>query len=143
MGLTTDCNENDVPDRCDIAHGIGSDCDENGLLDSCDNRARRACDNDENGVLDHCYVLYVNELAVGEAGFLSWDTACPGLQQALLKVAEDPEAFTAIWVAAGTYRPGSADDSPAATFRLPGRVALYGGFQGNKRCIEQRDLTPL
>ena len=33
---TNDCNDNDIPDDCDIANGTAFDCNGNGLLDSCD-----------------------------------------------------------------------------------------------------------
>ena len=48
-----DCNENGVPDSCDIAGGYSEDCDGNGVPDECD-IAGGADDYDGNGVLDAC-----------------------------------------------------------------------------------------
>ena len=48
-----DCNENGVPDTCDIASGYSEDCDGNGVPDECD-IAGGGDDYDGNGVLDAC-----------------------------------------------------------------------------------------
>ncbi len=47
-GLLTDCNENLVPDRCDIAGGTSLDCNDNDVPDECET------DCNENGVPDDC-----------------------------------------------------------------------------------------
>ncbi len=66
-----DCNQNGVPDACDISGGGSSDCDGNGLPDECDpdgdrDRVPNACDNcpttynpwqedfDQDGLGDAC-----------------------------------------------------------------------------------------
>ena len=54
-----------------------------------------------------------------------------------------------IWIAAGTYTPGSADDSDAATderaatFTIPTGVKLYGGFAGDEAADFNPATTPL
>ena len=63
----TDCNNNGIPDDCDIACGTSSDCNANGIPDSCDiagpsedcNRNGipdecECCDSEPDGVLDEC-----------------------------------------------------------------------------------------
>ncbi|MEM7233628.1 MAG: FG-GAP-like repeat-containing protein [Planctomycetota bacterium] len=50
---STDCNENGVPDECDIARGTAFDCDGSGIPDSCENPASRF-DCNENAVPDSC-----------------------------------------------------------------------------------------
>jgi len=55
--LEADCDDNGVPDSCDLALGGGSDCDQNGVLDRCDLEAGTAQDCDDNGILDSCDVL--------------------------------------------------------------------------------------
>lgn len=49
-----DCNENDVPDVCDIADGTSQDCNENGLPDECEPYE----DCNENSVQDICDLAY-------------------------------------------------------------------------------------
>jgi len=51
-GGADDCNDNAIPDVCDIAGGA-DDCDGNGVLDSCD-LAAGGLDCQSNGVLDAC-----------------------------------------------------------------------------------------
>jgi hypothetical protein len=36
VGVSQDCNENGIPDECDIADGTSLDCDGNGVLDECE-----------------------------------------------------------------------------------------------------------
>jgi uncharacterized membrane protein len=54
-GLTgDDCNENGIPDECDIADGTSEDCNENGIPDECDIADGTSQDDDGNGVPDEC-----------------------------------------------------------------------------------------
>ncbi|MCH7994976.1 MAG: hypothetical protein IIB57_11115 [Planctomycetes bacterium] len=105
---TTDCNQNNLPDDCDIAAATSVDCDENGMPDECepdcnDNGVVDACDLssetsfdcNENDVLDDC------ELAAGEA------TDCDN--NTTLDVCELPFTFTAEFGPFGptwAYQPG-------------------------------------
>lgn len=66
-----DCNQNNVPDECDIASATSADCNENGIPDECEAGGDQDCNNDgisnlcefylgtatdcdENGVPDDC-----------------------------------------------------------------------------------------
>ena len=53
-GLTTesDCNNNTIPDSCDIANG--GDCNNNGQLDACEIANHTATDCNNNGIPDTC-----------------------------------------------------------------------------------------
>ena len=53
-GLTTesDCNNNTIPDSCEIANG--GDCNNNGLLDACEIANHTATDCNNNGIPDTC-----------------------------------------------------------------------------------------
>jgi hypothetical protein len=51
-GNAGDCNNNGIPDDCDIAAGTADDCDTNGVPDSCE-----FLDCDGNGTHDPCDIL--------------------------------------------------------------------------------------
>ncbi len=60
-GTKTDCNNNCVPDECDLQQCSPEkpgfcDCNENGSLDSCDVLGGVSCDVDEDGRPDECGV---------------------------------------------------------------------------------------
>lgn len=77
-------------------------------------------------------VLYVNANATGTGDGSSWADAYVDLASALTST----HSFTEVWVAAGTYKPGSV--RPAA-FLLPPGVATYGGFAGAETARSQRN----
>lgn len=54
---TNDCNDNLVPDDCDIAHGTSADCDSNGVPDECDIASGLYADCNLNGILDECELV--------------------------------------------------------------------------------------
>ncbi|MCK9462006.1 MAG: DUF1565 domain-containing protein [Proteobacteria bacterium] len=78
-------------------------------------------------------VVYVNG-ADGDDGNTgeSWTSALATVQ-AGLNLAEG--AGCEVWVAAGTYVPGT---TRGATFQLIAGVVLYGGFAGDETALEQR-----
>jgi len=49
-----DCNNNGVPDDCDIDEGTSLDCNANGIPDECDLAERISADCNENTVPDEC-----------------------------------------------------------------------------------------
>ncbi|UCG33990.1 MAG: FG-GAP repeat protein, partial [Phycisphaerales bacterium] len=51
-----DCNENGIPDECDIAERTSEDCQPNGIPDECDIVAGTSLDCNGNGVPDQCDV---------------------------------------------------------------------------------------
>ncbi|MCB9849323.1 MAG: proprotein convertase P-domain-containing protein [Phycisphaerales bacterium] len=59
-GPGADCNENGIPDECDITSGSSSDCDSNGRPDECE---FNDCDN--NGIKDECELLADPSLDLG------------------------------------------------------------------------------
>ena len=61
--------------------------------------------------------------AMGADNGTSWMNAYPDLQMALA----DADPLDEIWIAAGTYKPGTL---PGDTFSIPNLVEVYGGFQG-------------
>lgn len=70
-------------------------------------------------------VVYVNQAAAAGGDGTSWENAFTTLG-AGLAVAEFGDE---IWIAGGTYTPGSA---PSDTFVIPERVILLGGFAGTE-----------
>lgn len=80
-------------------------------------------------------LIYVNQVATGANDGTSWANAYMELRTALAVAGSGDE----IWVAAGTYTPGS---SRSDSFRIPDGVAVYGGFTGNETMLEQRNANP-
>ncbi len=104
-------NQNDIPDS-------GTDSE---FADLC-----------ENPECPDSGVIHVKELGTGCGA--SWDDAMGDLQNALALAAECTPIQ--IWVAQGTYIPGS---EVSDTFQLISGVELYGGFSGTEAKREQRD----
>lgn len=69
----------------------------------------------------------------------SWSNAAGDLA-AVLQVAQPGSQ---IWVAKGTYKPTSGKNRNAS-FTIPSRVKVYGGFSGHETSLEQRqpDVNP-
>lgn len=78
---------------------------------------------------------YVVAGAVPGGDGLSWTTAYDSLATAL----NSAQAGDEIWVAQGTYVPGTARQS---TFMLRSGVAVFGGFTGEETSREQRNPDP-
>jgi len=76
--------------------------------------------------------VFVKASEITDADGTSWDRAYPTLQEAFANV----DAGWEIWVAAGTYTPGTDRED---TFSLQPDVAVYGGFDGSETCREARD----
>jgi photosystem II stability/assembly factor-like uncharacterized protein len=75
--------------------------------------------------------LFVNDDATGANNGSSWADAFNDLQSALA-IAEESDQ---IWVAEGTYLPGS---DPTATFLIDKDLRLYGGFAGTEASLAER-----
>ena len=52
-GVSEDCNNNNIPDECDISSGLSGDCNGNGIPDSCDSSSDNV-DCNGNGIPDGC-----------------------------------------------------------------------------------------
>ncbi len=84
----------------------------------------------------HAKVVYVDAAASGGNDGTGWGNAFTSLQAALAAAAPDDE----VWVAAGTYTPGSPGDT-ASSFHLTNGVSIYGGFAGGETARSQRDVA--
>jgi len=103
VALLSDCNDNGVPDECDLANGV-PDCNTNGLWDPCEAAMGTALDCDSDGLPDECeadcntnQIVDDCELAWGESGPNApsppWDNGQPdgvnGFDNVDLEVADD------------------------------------------------------
>ena len=80
--------------------------------------------------------VYVNHGAAGLNDGSSWANAYTDLQDAL----DNPGAGD-IWIAAGTYLPGSASPDTASRFFIDESISLYGGFDGTETSLAERDIA--
>ncbi|UCD75154.1 MAG: hypothetical protein JSV91_15395 [Phycisphaerales bacterium] len=49
-----DCNNNGIPDECDLDDGVSEDCNGNGIPDECDIAHAFSWDENDNGIPDEC-----------------------------------------------------------------------------------------
>jgi len=77
-------------------------------------------------------IVFVDSKAKGNGDGSSWKNAFTDLGVALEK-----RRGWELWVAAGTYKPGSNSDSVGSTFNLGIGVILHGGFAGNETYLFQ------
>ncbi len=131
-----DCNGNGVPDSCDA-----NDCNGNGVPDDCDLMSGLSADTDSNLIPDECeaVVLFVDSDAVGSNHGTSWSDAYVDLQDALRIASTAGSAVSEVWVASGTYRPGSGSLDPSLSFNIPVGLSIYGGFVGDETDRAERD----
>ncbi|MHC5113180.1 MAG: right-handed parallel beta-helix repeat-containing protein, partial [Planctomycetota bacterium] len=118
-----DCNDNAVADSDDIINGTSADENDNGIPDEC-----------EIGE-----VLYVSAGADGANDGSGWTNAFTDLSVALEESQSPCRAVSQIWVAAGTYVPGSGSNDRLSTFKLYSGVEVYGGFAGGETSLDDRD----
>lgn len=78
---------------------------------------------------------FVKHDAGGNNDGSDWDNAYTDLSVALANTSSG-----AIWVASGTYLPGSGAADSSSTFKIQGNVSLYGGFAGTESSLEDRDI---
>ena len=80
-------------------------------------------------------IIYVKTDANGLDTGTSWANAYTDLQKAIVRI--NAGCGSEIWVARGTYKPGT---QPTSTFLIPEDVAMYGGFAGRETSIDQRHI---
>jgi len=122
-----DCNENGVPDHCDV------DCEADGCDTACGG-GQCPCtktDTNDNQIPDGCEILqrlYVDEESTCSSNCgSSWATAYSNLQIAI----DDGHDGTEVWVKEGSYDP----------IELTYDVIIYGGFAGAETKASQSDPT--
>ncbi len=84
-------------------------------------------------------VYYVKADATGNGSGTSWANAMTSLSTALATVPAG--SGDEVWIAAGTYRPETAGlaDPREATFAIPSKAGVYGGFAGTETARSQRN----
>ncbi|MCA9291559.1 MAG: hypothetical protein KDA25_10550, partial [Phycisphaerales bacterium] len=58
--VSLDCNQNGVPDECDIANGIIPDCNDNGVADACEVNDGLVEDCNGNEIPDECEAPFID-----------------------------------------------------------------------------------
>ncbi len=79
--------------------------------------------------------IYVDQSATGSNDGSSWTNAYTDLTDALGASAPNDQ----IWVAAGTYKPGSGTANIDTFYTFPHDLQLYGGFAGTETMLSERD----
>ncbi|MDX1479329.1 MAG: hypothetical protein R3301_16555, partial [Saprospiraceae bacterium] len=79
---------------------------------------------------------YVDSAATGSELGNTWANAFKELSSALDIASQYPQ-IGEIWIARGTYQPGSERTS---TFEVVDSTALYGGFAGTETMLSERDI---
>jgi len=77
--------------------------------------------------------LYVNHAATGSNDGTSWENAYTDLQSALNDLTDNT-----IWIATGTYVPGSGSLDTFSTFNVIRPVNIFGGFAGTETNQDDR-----
>lgn len=83
------------------------------------------------------HVIYVNAKAAPGGDGSSWAHAFNNLQAGLAAAAASTGSDQ-IWIAQGTYTPGS---SRTDTFTVPDQTSLFGGFKGTESKVSQSNPT--
>ncbi|SOE20200.1 hypothetical protein SAMN06298216_0696 [Spirosomataceae bacterium TFI 002] len=78
-------------------------------------------------------IKYVKPIASGTGDGSSWANASADLQAMI-----DASGTTEVWVAAGTYYPGT---SRTDSYIMKNNVAIYGGFNGSETMLSQRNWS--
>ncbi|HPS56228.1 MAG TPA: choice-of-anchor Q domain-containing protein, partial [Sedimentisphaerales bacterium] len=99
-----------------------------------DGQQRVLRNNADIGVDEIPSIIYTNYSATGNDDGSSWSNAYTDLQDAL----STAESGDEIWVAAGTYKPGT---SRLSSFEMVENVALYGHFYGDETSTSERNFT--
>ncbi len=89
------------------------------------------------GLLQVRSILYVSQNADGLSTGLTWEDAYPNLEMALRNAKQGDE----IWVAQGLYtsrKTEHRDEKQDDSFIIPSGIAMYGGFSGTERLLEER-----
>jgi len=80
--------------------------------------------------------VYVDADANGTNDGSTWANAFTDLSDALSATAGGQ-----IWVADGTYTPGSGSPDTSSSFIISSSISLYGGFNGTESSLDQRNFT--
>ena len=95
-----------------------------------------AYENQKDSKLSGQEVVYVDiDNNQGPWDGKSWRTSFKGLQEAMNYALR---AGSAVWVAAGTYKPTDTEEREISFDLKPG-VKVYGGFKGNEKNLSERD----
>jgi len=79
--------------------------------------------------------VYVDQTATGANDGTSWENAYTDLSTPLGIIAGG-----SIWVAEGTYLPGSGTPDTSSSFVISSSISIYGGFKGDETMLDQRDI---
>ncbi|MBS0189727.1 MAG: M12 family metallo-peptidase [Phycisphaerales bacterium] len=110
-----DCNANGIDDSIDISSGLSQDANADCRPDECEEKR------------------YADALTPGPGDGRTWANAGADLGEILGIATLKCSNISQVWVAAGTYTPGSGSTYRGSSFALRSGLSLFGGFKGKSR----------
>lgn len=111
----TDCNANGIDDSTDIATLLSADANGDCRPDDCEEKR------------------FADAVTPGPGEGRTWANAGADLGEILMISALKCSNISQVWVAGGSYKPGSGTTYRGTSFPLRSGLSMYGGFRGKSR----------
>jgi predicted outer membrane repeat protein len=110
-----DCNANGIDDATDIATLLSADANGNCRPDDCEE------------------MRFADAVTPGPGEGRTWANAGADLGEIMMISALKCSNISQVWVAGGSYKPGSGTTYRGTSFPLRSGLSMYGGFRGKSR----------